>query len=285
MADISDVSSAIVALIAGVVYPSGINQPSITGAGIRIYEGWPNPQQLDTDLKAGVCHISVFTRPEERNTTRFPLDWQQQSLNTATLTLTANGQTVTVGGAMPNPFTRHNLVIFANGKPYVYAVQSGDTLNSIAAALSALIAVDIPTTSATGATITLPSSARLGAVRVGITGTAIREVRRQERSFQVTIWADTPTHRNSLASPVDVALSIAKFLTLTDGTSARIVYKSSMVTDGQQNEKLYRRDLIYSVEYATTQTDTQTQITQEQWNTSATVQTSTADNPIKTTFA
>lgn len=283
MADLSDILNALVTQIAGVVYPNGINQPSVSGSGIRVYAGWPNQQQLGSDLAAGICHISVYPRAEERNTTRFPPD-TDPVLNTATLTLTANGQTVTVGGAMPSPFTPHNLVIFANHKPYVTAVLSGDTLSSIAARLAALIAVDIPTTSATGPVITLPTSALLGAVRVGVTGTATRELRRQERHFQITAWADTPTHSDTIMRPVDTSLAQTRFLTMSDGSAARLIYKTSPITDGMQNQKLYRRDLIYSVEYATTVTETQTQITQEQENISVSIANAIIENPIRTLF-
>ncbi len=284
MADLSDVSNAFVALITSIVYPNGINNPSIANTGIRIYPGWPSPQQLDIDLAAGNCHISVYPRNDEQNTTRFSRDWQLQTLNTATLTLTANGQTVTIGGAMPSPFTPHNLVIFANNKPYVYAVQSGNTLNSIAASLAALIAVDVIGTTAIGAVITLPSSARLGAVRVGVTTTAISEVRRQKRGFQLTVWASTPIQRQIIASALDSALAVNYFLSLPDGTAARMIYSSSIETDMLQNEQIYRRDLIYSVEFATTQTEIQTQITQIQENTSVTIANVTPDNPIHTTY-
>lgn len=284
MAELTDIENAFVTKTEAIVYPSGINQPSITGAGVRIYAGWPSPQQLDADLKLGICHVSVYPRAEERNTTRFPPDGDQV-LNPVTLTLTANGQAVTVGGAMPSPFTPHNLVIFANHKPYVTAALSSDTLNSIAARLAALIAVDIASTSATGPVIIMPSSALVGAVRVGVTGTETREVRRQQRSFQVTVWADTPAHRDAIIGPLDQALAVTRFLITSDGQAARLIYQSSPITDGLQNEKLYRRDLIYSVEYATTVTETQTQVTQPQLNVGISAVGGYAEPPFKTTYS
>ncbi|MFD2271831.1 hypothetical protein ACFS07_13365 [Undibacterium arcticum] len=101
MADLTDVGSALVALIAQTVYPNGTGQASVANTGVRIYQGWPNPQQLDADLKLGICHVSVYPRTEERNVTRYSKDWQQLSVNTPTLTLTISGQTVTVGGTVP----------------------------------------------------------------------------------------------------------------------------------------------------------------------------------------
>jgi hypothetical protein len=191
-------------------------------------------------------------------------------MNAATLTLTINGQQITVGGAVPPANNPHNLSVLANGKPYVYAVQTSDTLNSIAAALASLIAADIPGTGAAGAVVTLPGTGRIGAARVGVTGTAVREVRRQERHFQITVWADTPAHRDAVAQPVDLVLATTKFLTMPDGFAARLIYKNSPISDSLQKTRLFRRDLIYLVEYATTQTETETQITQDQLGVAAT---------------
>jgi hypothetical protein len=281
MADLSDVENALVSLIAQALYPNGTGQASAAG-GVPcvVYAGWPVPAQLDADLAAGKVHISVFPRAEERNTTRFGQDWQPLTANTPTLTLTVDGQTVTVGGSIPPANNPHNVVVMANGKPYVYAVLTTDTLPSIATALAALIAADIVGTVAAGAVITLPSTGRISAARVGVTGTSAREIRRQERSFQITAWADTPAHRDAVISPVDQALAATKFLTMPDGFLARLIYRNSPISDAMQKTRLYRRDLIYSVEYATTQTETDTQITEEQLGIAAQRDGSTA--PIQT---
>lgn len=268
MADVSDVANTLVGLAASAVYPNGTGQASVTGAGIRVYQGWPVPQSLDADLKVGICHVSVFARPEERNVSRYPQDWQQKTVNAPTLTASIAGQTITIAGTIPPTNNPHNIAVLVNGKPYVYAVQTSDTLASIATALSALIAVAIPGTTSAGTVVTVAAAGRIAAARVGVTGTAIRELRRQERLFQITVWADTPGHRDSAAQAIDVSLAATNFLTLPDGTAGRLIYKSSTVTDDYQKDKLYRRDLFYTVEYATTQTETETQITQEVFNVS-----------------
>lgn len=260
MADITDVEQALVSLIAQTLYPNGTAQPSVPGIDCIVYAGWPTASRLDADLIAGKAHVSVFPTATERNTTRYPKEWQTQAVNAATLTLTIAGQTVTVGGAMPAPFTAHNLAILAGGKNYSYAVQASDTLASIATALAALLAVDFPGTTSSGAVITCSNSVHLQAAKVGTTGTSIRELRRQERVFQITVWADTPAHRDAAVGPVDVALADTQFLSMADGTAARLIYKGSPITDNNQKAKLYRRDLMYTVEYATTQTATDYQI-------------------------
>ena len=284
MASISDVETALVTLIAGAAYPNGVTQPSVANVPIAVYAGWPTSSRLDPDLAAGKTHITVYPTATESNTTRFPKDWKPQTLNTATLSLTVSGQTVTVGGAMPSPFTPHVLSVLVNGIPYPYQVLSTDTIASIATALAALIAVGVPGTASAGGVITLPNTARINAARVGITGTSIRELRRQQRVIQITIWSDTPAHRDAVAGPVDIALAATEWLTMPDGFGARLVYRGSPELDSQQKAKLYRRDFLYSVEYATTQTEVDTQITQEQLNISAQPDGSTQYGPVTTTY-
>lgn len=267
MADVIDVQNALVALIAQTLYPNGTSQPSIVAAPCKVYPGWPTQSQLDADLIAGTHHVTVYPSPTERNTTRYPKAWQTLAITTPTLTLAVNGQQVTVGGAMPSPtFSAHNMALLVNGKNYTYAVQQTDTLASIATALAASVAVDFAGTTSAGAVITMPTAAHIQGAKVGTTGTSIREIRRQEKVFQITAWCNTPANRDAVVGPVDVALAATQFLTLADGTAARLIYKSTLVDDAKQKAKLYRRDLIYTVEYATTQTATNTQIVASQSN-------------------
>ena len=63
MADITDVSNALVTVIAGIVYPNGTSQPSITGVPVLVYQGWPDAVQLRADLAAGKVHVSVYPQP------------------------------------------------------------------------------------------------------------------------------------------------------------------------------------------------------------------------------
>ena len=284
MADVTDVCNVLVTLAAQAVYPNGTGQASVANTGIRVFQGWPLPQQLDADLKAGVCQVSVYPRPEERNTARYPQDWQQRSVNTPTLGLTINGQQVTVSGTIPPSNNPHNVMVMVNKTPYVYAVQTSDTLTSIATALAALIVAGVAGTTSSGAVITMPTTARVSVARVGVQGVSMRELRRQERVFQVSIWADTPAHRDAIAQAIDVALAATNFLNLPDLSAARMIYKSSNVDDSYQKDKLYRRDLFYTVEYATTQIETDTQITQEQLNQSGTLDGTTSLTPTTTTY-
>ena len=171
MADLDDVMNALTSLIAGVIYPNGTGNASVVGAPVKIYPGWPVPNVLDDDIKAGHAHVSIFPRPEERNTTRHATAWQDST-------------------------------------------------------------VDL----------------------VAGTGTAVKVVGEQERLFQIVIWAPTPAVRTAITKAVDPALRQAGRLAMPDNTYARLVYRSSPMTDMLQKSTIYRRDLFYTVEYATTVT-------------------------------
>lgn len=271
MADVSDICDVLVGIVGGLLYPAGTSQP-VAIAGIsnaRVNVGWPVPDQLDTDLAnkvgttpAPICNVSVWPLPAERNTTRYLQVSTPVVMNTPTLTLTAAGQTVTVAGTIPPANNPHNAVIFVNGLPYVYAVQPTDSLTSIATALATLIAVKVPGTSSAGPVITLPTIARLGPVRIGVTGTSVVEVARQEKQFQVSIWADSPANRTAIGKLLDPALQAMTFISLPDFTGGRIRSVGSREFDSMQKQAIYRRDLIFTVEFATTQLQVGTQITQ-----------------------
>lgn len=270
MADLVDVQNSLVALISQILYPNGTAQPSVTGIPTTVYAGWPTASQLDADLlalsqglPAGKIHVTVFPpKGMGRNTTRFMRTWQDAVLPVQTLTLTINGLQVTVGGTVATP---QNVMLMVGGQPYVYAVQPADTVTSIATALAALI----PGAANAGPVITLAASSNLTAARVGASGTAMKEIRRQERVFMITVWADTPAHRDVTAPAIDVVLADTEFLVFPDTSAGRLIYKSTDVDDMVSKALLYRRDLVFSVEYGTFKVATTTQITQTQLNVSA----------------
>lgn len=255
MADFTDVADALVSVIAQITYPNGTSQPSIVNAPVLVYQGWPNSVQLDKDLKADKVHVSVWPTPTERETaTRIP-EWQTLSIATPTLTMTASAGEVTVGGTAG---AGQNAALIVDGKPYVHAVQTGDTLTTIATALAALISADRPATSA-GAVVTIPDAHTVEA-RTGGTGTSIRELRRQEKVFQISVWANCHEKRDPVASRVDATLAGIYRLSLPDGTQGILRYRSSNQIDNTQKNGIYRRDILYAVEYAVTESRTDTQI-------------------------
>ncbi len=255
MADLSDVMSVMMAACAGYVYPNGTAQQSVTGAAVRVEMGWPVPAQLDQDLKAGAAHVSIFPLGTDHNTTRYVPRAIPISVAPATLALSVSGDVVTVGGGMPSPFSAQNLAVLIGSTPFVYPIQPTDTLTSIATGLAALIAQQYPGTTSSGAQITLPAGASPRAARVGTMGTVATEWERQNQRMQITIWAPTPTARDQLGAAIKSSLAQVAFLLLPDGFGARILAQQCNFQDSSELELIYRRDLIYAVEYPTTVTE------------------------------
>jgi hypothetical protein len=265
MATVSDVEAALQEIIFAALYPNGA-PPSVLTYPVKIYPGWPDPQQLDADMvesAPGVptaAHVAIYPLPAERNTTRYPKERVEDPIPAVTYTLTAAGQVITVGGAAPNPYVPQNFAAFVNGKPYVVQATAGQTPAQVAAALRAAIAADVAGTSIAGAQVTLPAGPRIGALRVGTTGSTTREVRRQEKQFQITTFAPSPVARAAVSDRYDPALADVVHLALADGSLAYMTYHGSREDDFAQKQRIYRRLHVFTVEYATTITEAAAQI-------------------------
>ncbi|WP_052382186.1 hypothetical protein [Paraburkholderia kururiensis] len=281
MADLSDVGNVLAGVISGFLYPNGTSAQSVPGFPVKVYPGWPDPATLDADMAAGAAHVSIFPHPNGRNTTRHPGDWQTVVAPTQTLTATVNGTSITIGGAVATPQT---VAVLANGKPFVYAVQGSDTLNSVAAALATLIAAQVPGTTSAGPVINLPSSARGITARISAFGTVAREVRRQEHTVQVTVWAPTPAARVAVVTAFDAFLSDMRFLSMPDGFGARLIYANGFDTDKLQKASAYRRDSLYTVDFATTISQQAAQIAVGQLNTTPQVAGVDGSSAVFTTY-
>ena len=252
MASLTGLMKQLAAQIAAIAYPNGTGQPSASGIPLRVYPGWPVPNVLEDDLKAGWAHISVYPHGKDSKTTRYiGRGWELLVTPVHTVVMTVDGATVTLSGTI----SRQNLMVNLNGTSYVYAMQATDTLTTAATGLAALI----PGASNAGPVITL-GGAHSVFTRVGGFGSAFKETKRQEQVVQIIIWANSPEARDAVASPIDSALSDGNNMTLTDGSSAIIRSAGSLMTDQLQKSDLYRMDLFYSVDYATTQIQQATEV-------------------------
>jgi hypothetical protein len=241
----SDAETALVALAAEALYPNGA---AAIAATIRIYRGWPNAAALDADLAAGHVNVTVFpVAGATRNTTRYQTDWIANPV-TPGLTASVSGDTVTfAGSAAPGQLAG----ILVDGQSFVHRTATGDTPALVAAILTAAI---VPTRLATsaGATVTLPGTGQLLARTVADAPAAI-ELRRQQQEFRLTAWCPTPALRDAACEAIDVSFAATPFLTLADGSAARLRFVSTSTFDQKQDAALYRRDLLYTVEFPTTQ--------------------------------
>ncbi|WP_124800648.1 hypothetical protein [Paraburkholderia phosphatilytica] len=211
---------------------------------------------MDPDLSQGIANVSIYGTPMMKKTTRYPTRWRTVLNNEPTFTLTASGATVTVGGAQPAAFFVQNFAIFVANSPYTYSVQPTDTPTSIASALATLIAQQYPGTTSSGPVITLAPNAALGVVRVGGSGIVAQVVKNQERLFQVTLWCNTPAQRTALENVVDPLLSGVIRIVMPDGYYATIRFHDAPQQDLGEKARLFRMDLRYMIDYATTKQQT-----------------------------
>ena len=245
MADISDVEEALCGLILAATYPDGVGSPSITGPTIKIFRGWPINKTLNADLQNGMQNVTVFSRANStRDTSRYARHWRTISTTVSTMTISVDGMQATLGGSGGAGQT---VGLIVDGVGYAYTLTAADGPASTATMLAALL----PSAASQGSVITVTAARTLQA-RITGSGTAEMETRRQEQGLMVSVWCPTPAGRDVLASAIDNYLAPIDWLSLADGTSARLTYHSSAETDESQNAILYRRILNYTVEYATT---------------------------------
>ena len=86
-------------------------------------------------------------------------------------------------------------------------------------------------------------------------------IHRQRQSIMITIWAPDPARRTSIASLIDVEMKKNYRFTLPDTSQATMTYEKTNQIDDHQTVSVYRRDLIYAVEYATIETFTAYEVT------------------------
>ena len=271
MADESDIENAMVSLIGSALYPAG--DPSIDGVAspvcgcvARIYRGFPAADVLEADLAAGAANITVFPEPNmTRNTTRYQPVWQQLGTITPSVTATVSGLTVTLGGT---PAAGHVVgVQYGKGSLLTgQAVRFGatDTLTTAATALAAKVAG----ATSSGPVITMPSgTANLTAMAV-CDQAARLEVRRQQQGFRVSTYCPSPAARDAIGAAVDLAIAglvdangnPTTFLTLADGTKARMAYRTTFSSDMPGKIHMWRRDLCYTAEFGTTINQSQPEV-------------------------
>lgn len=273
MADLSDVVQALVTQVAIGLYPNGTGAPSTLNKPVKVFGGWPGQAALESDLKVGSVQVSVYPRPEERNTSTMQRGYTPLPRAEPGVVAAVSDNVVTFSG-FPIPgdmvgLTLRGLPLVATlnstwvldvvqtygdtpttplSPSYAYVVQAGDTPTSIATAFAVLIAGSIQT----GPSLRVPN--HQVDVNVAQSGSALVELKRQEKLFQVTVWANCYSSRDVAAAAVDVILADVYRLALPDGTEARTRYSHSVNDDGFQKSGVYRRDLFYFAEWATTKT-------------------------------
>ena len=253
MADQSDVETALTALVTAALYPNGAAFASVCGADCRVFRGWPSPAALGADLAAGRVNVTIYpANAGARATTRFTDIWHMLPGAAPSLGVTVDGLTATFIGSGATGLLAG---IAAEGRSYVYASQPTDSAELVAASLGALASANL-FVQVQGATLTVPGATSLIA-RTAMARQAMRELRRQRQDFRISCWCPDFATRDVVGAAIDVALSQLLFIDLADGTQARLTYASNTVLDRAEDTGLYRRDLVYTAEYATVLFQTQ----------------------------
>lgn len=249
MADLADVEAALAGIAANAVYPSGTAAPSVLGVDCKIYRGWPLSPVLDVDLAQGMAHVSVSaTETPAKITTRYPRIWQALSPASGSLAVSVSGVSASFSGSCSTGLLAGLLV---DGQSYAYAVQANDNAQTVASNLAALLRQGGWIVNYAGSMISVPQAARFVARVVAGAG-ALQEIRRQIHEIRVAMWCPSPALRDALAPVLDAALMADEFVALADGSSARIKFANTLSSDNGGNAALYRRDLVYALEYPTT---------------------------------
>lgn len=157
-----------------------------------------------------------------------------------------SGTTVTFAGSVSAGLLAG---VRVDGVSFVYAATARDTPALIAAALALQVMAVRPAWTE-GASLTIPGALSLIA-RTAAPYPAQRELKRQRQTFRLTGWCPSPAIRDALLPALDQALAASPFLTLADGSAARLRFVRAESSDQDEMAFLYRRDLIYAAEYPT----------------------------------
>lgn len=246
MASVDDVLRFLAQRVAETIYPGGTALPGIVNAPVKVFPGWPTPALLQQDISAGGVHVSVWPLSTERKVnTSLGRPYHVVSKGKPTLQITVNGNALVFSGEAS---ALTNVRLSIDGKGFNFHFRAGTT--ALKAARS--IAQRLPRAITVLSRVIVPLASVIQ-VQVTTVGIAVRELRRQAREFQITVWAPTPHLRNRAGAAIDSALSDQCHIDLGDGAPAQMFCVRQFDSDTAENWHVYRRDLIFSVNYATTQ--------------------------------
>ena len=248
MPDQSDVAEALAAAAAAALYPNGTALPSGLGVLCRVYRGYPTGAALDADLEAGRVDVSIVpVDGSYRNTTRYLPTFLNTPATPTLMVVTAGNIVSFAGTADPGQLAG----VLVDGTSYVYRTTDADSPATVAANLAVLVRADRPAL-LSGQSVLFPGAFRVVARTVADTADTT-ELRRQTEDFRITIWAPTAALRDAAGALLDATLAAIPFLDVSD-TACRLRAVGSDTNDKFQSANLYRRDLLFSVEYPTTST-------------------------------
>ena len=236
MPDQSDIEGAMAALAAAAVQGDT--------AEARVYRGWPRAAALEADLAAGWAHVSVSAGGAGRDTTRFTPTWQGV-VPAPGLRAEVDGDVVTFAGRAG---AGQVAGVRVDGLAYALRMRDGDTPGSVAAVLAGMVRADRPA-ELHGTSVRL-AGGRGVLARVVADGFGGTELRRQVQPMRMVLWCPSPAVRDRLAGLVDVAVAGTPMLDV-GGWACRVRAGGGSTTDEGAVAGIWRRDLVYLVEYPT----------------------------------
>lgn len=155
MADPGQIATALASLCADACYPNGTTNPSVTGATIHTYAGYPIANQLDLDMRAGICHVGVDLKRGATQAIPVSLSGPEVMVTEPTTTWNSGGVYLTLWGSVTAGQT---VTAIVDGLRFLYVQGSLDTLAGTAAALAALIVPVYPSAYAAGNVVVVPGA-------------------------------------------------------------------------------------------------------------------------------
>lgn len=259
MADLSDITAYLAATAASAVYPNGTSSPSVAAMDVRIFEGWPVPDQLDRDMagetpdnpplkRAGgpVANVSIFPMQGTGIGVYQILD-KTYEITPPVINLTiAIANTVITVTNQPGPGEYLTLVL---DDAFVVS-QTGATTPALLAAMATQAQGFGYAATSDATTLTVPFG-HVMVMRQGGRAVMGKVTHRQRHSIMLTVWAPTQVARTAIAKAIDGVLKQTITVSMPDTSQAIFCYSRTNVSDVQQMQTVYRRDLIFDVEYAT----------------------------------
>ena len=277
MATLDDLSQGIVTTLAGYLFPGqtylegsvanavapwdGVPGSSALTIPARLYRGSPEIADLNADIANGIADISVTNlKRMSRNTTRFQPYYTATPTAAATLTASFTPNSVTFAGTCGSG---QAVGLYLDGVVYAYRTTGADNPGSVAAALAAKVGYG----TASGATFTVPDNSEITNAVVVVDQAGLLHTGTQEQMVQIAIMA--PNIEGVSGYLVRAALmrlidglksiqrsvgSVTRFITLSDTSSARVLFHDDEQDDTPRNNNIWRQWSRYRCEFDSTVT-------------------------------
>lgn len=245
MASILQLEEHIAQVITNIVYPNGVDNPSITGHNTKVITGFPIKNVLDDVVKNDISTISIYPiTGMERNVTRYLREWRTISQPEQTIFLRLDGLNLFVEG---DADAEQICLVRIGIGVYSYETVAGDTLNTVAMNLAA----KIPGANYIGNVVKLETATDV-TVFVSTYAVLGKEVKRQQKIYCMTIWAADTQCRSVLGDAVDLYFAEnTRQLLEADDFFVYFFYRMTLEEDMLQKNNIFKRSLEYNVEYPT----------------------------------